>query len=36
MYNDKFTEAMVGLRMLGEAKEPTQDYRVGRVVRAKQ
>jgi len=36
MYNDKFAEAMVGLRMLGEAKEPTQDYRVGRVVRAKQ
>lgn len=36
MYNEKFAEAMVGLRMLGEAKETTQDYRVGRVIRAKQ
>jgi len=36
MYNSKFAEAMTGLRMLGEAKETTQDYRVGRVIRVKQ
>ena len=36
LYNQRFNEAIVGLKMLGEAKETTQEYRVGRVVRPKQ
>lgn len=36
MYNGRFTEAMTALKMLGEAKETTQEYRVGRVIRQKQ
>ena len=36
LYNEKFAEAISALKMLGEAKETTQDYRVGRVIRAKQ
>tara|TARA_R110000796_G_scaffold98493_3_gene205980 strand:- start:2542 stop:3189 length:648 start_codon:yes stop_codon:yes gene_type:complete len=36
MYDTKFNEAMTALKMLGEAKETTQEYRVGRVVRQKQ
>tara|TARA_R110000822_G_scaffold63231_2_gene155472 strand:+ start:211 stop:858 length:648 start_codon:yes stop_codon:yes gene_type:complete len=36
MYDSKFNEAMTALKMLGEAKETTQEYRVGRVVRQKQ
>ena len=35
-YNMRFTESMTGLKMLGEAKETTQEYRVGKVIRAKQ
>ena len=35
-YNQRFNEAVIGLKMLGEAKETTQEYRVGRVVRPKQ
>ena len=34
-YNQRFTEALTGLKMLGEAKETTQDYRVGKVIRNK-
>lgn len=34
-YNQRFTESLTGLKMLGEAKETTQDYRVGRVIRNK-
>jgi hypothetical protein len=36
MYDMKFTEAMTALKMLGEAKDTTQEYRVGKVVRQKQ
>ena len=36
MYNERFNEAVTGLKMLGEAKETTQNYRVGQVVRGKQ
>jgi hypothetical protein len=36
LYNQRFNEAIVGLKMLGEAKETTQEYRVGKVVRPKQ
>ena len=34
-YNQRFEEAMIGLKMLGEAKETTQEYRVGKVIRTK-
>jgi len=34
-YNQRFGEAMIGLKMLGEAKETTQEYRVGKVIRPK-
>jgi hypothetical protein len=34
-YNQRFTESLTGLKMLGEAKETTQDYRVGKVIRNK-
>ena len=35
-YNQRFNESVIGLKMLGEAKETTQEYRVGRVMRPKQ
>tara|TARA_R110000796_G_C14552876_1_gene434053 strand:+ start:1115 stop:1762 length:648 start_codon:yes stop_codon:yes gene_type:complete len=35
-YNQRFNESMIGLKMLGEAKQTTQEYRVGKVVRPKQ
>jgi len=35
-YNQRFQEALMGLKMLGEAKETTQEYRVGKVIRPKQ
>ena len=36
MYNQRFQEAIAGIKMLGEAKEVTDEYRTGKVVRAKQ
>tara|TARA_R110000803_G_scaffold180134_2_gene242531 strand:+ start:696 stop:1361 length:666 start_codon:yes stop_codon:yes gene_type:complete len=36
MYNQRFQEAIMGVKMLGEAKEVTDEYRTGKVVRAKQ
>jgi hypothetical protein len=36
MYNSRFQESLVGIKMLGEAKETTDEYRTGKVVRAKQ
>ena len=36
MYNQKLQESLVGLKMLGEAKETTDEYRIGKVVREKQ
>ena len=36
MYNQKFQEALVGVKMLGEAKDTTDEYRTGKVIRAKQ
>lgn len=36
MYNQRFQESLMGLKMFGEAKEVTQDYRVGQVFRQKQ
>jgi len=35
-YNQRFVEAAGSLKLLGEAKEPTQEYTAGRVVRPKQ
>ena len=35
-YDKRFQEAVMGLKMLGEAKETTQEYRVGKVIRDKQ
>ena len=36
MYNARFQESIVGIKMLGEAKETTDEYRTGKVIRAKQ
>lgn len=36
MYNQRFQEALVGIKMLGEAKETTDEYRTGKVIRQKQ
>ena len=36
MYNSRFQEAMIGVKMLGEAKEVTDEYRTGKIIRAKQ
>ena len=36
MYNQRFQEALMGVKMLGEAKETTDEYRTGKVIRAKQ
>ena len=36
MYNQRFEQSLLGLKNFGEAKEVTQDYRVGQVIRAKQ
>jgi hypothetical protein len=36
VYDKRFQESLIGLKMLGEAKETTDEYRTGRVIRAKQ
>ena len=36
MYNARFQESIIGIKMLGEAKETTDEYRTGKVIRAKQ
>ncbi len=36
MYAQRFQEAIIGIKMLGEAKETTDEYRTGKVIRAKQ
>ena len=36
MYAQRFQEAIVGIKMLGEAKETTDEYRTGKVIREKQ
>ena len=35
MYNKRFEESLIGIKMLGEAKETTDEYRTGKVIRAK-
>jgi hypothetical protein len=36
MYEKRFEEAISGMKMLGEAKEVTDEYRTGQVIRPKQ
>jgi hypothetical protein len=36
MYDKRFQESLVVIKMLGEAKETTDEYRTGKVIRAKQ
>ena len=36
MYTSRFQEALIGIKMFGEAKETTDEYRTGKVIRAKQ
>lgn len=36
MYNTRFQESLVSLKMFGESKENTDQYRTGQVIRAKQ
>ena len=36
LYEKRFGEALVGMKMFGEAKEVTDEYRVGKIIRAKQ
>jgi hypothetical protein len=36
MYNQRFQESLAGLKLLGEAKETTDEYRTGKVIRMKQ
>jgi putative alpha-1,2-mannosidase len=35
-YEKRFSEAMVGIKMLGESKEVTDQYRTGMIMRPKQ
>ena len=35
-YEKRFVEAISGMKMLGEAKEVTDEYRTGKVVRPKE
>ena len=36
MYNQKFQESLMGIKLLGEAKEVTDEYRTGKIIRQKQ
>ena len=36
MYNSRFQEALIGVKMLGEARQTTDEYRTGKVIRQKQ
>ena len=36
LYNQRFEQSLLGLKNFGEAKEVTQDYRVGQIIRPKQ
>ena len=36
LYEKRFTEAVSGLKVLGEAKEVTDEYRTGKLIRPKQ
>ena len=36
MYNQRFQESLIGIKMLGESKEVTDEYRTGKIIRPKQ
>ena len=36
MYNSRFQEALIGVKMLGEARQTTDQDRTGQVIRQKQ
>ena len=36
VYDKRFQESLAGVKMLGEAKDTTDEYRTGKVIRAKQ
>ena len=36
LYEKRFTEAVMGMKMLGESKEVTDEYRTGKLIRPKQ
>ena len=36
VYEKRFTEALAGMKMLGESKEVTDEYRTGPLIRPKQ
>jgi hypothetical protein len=36
MYNQKFQESLAGVKLLGEAKEVSDEYRTGKIIRQKQ
>jgi hypothetical protein len=36
MYTMRFQESILGIKLLGEAKETTDEYRTGKVIRAKE
>ena len=36
MYEKRFTEAISGMKMFGESKEVTDEYRTGMLIRPKQ
>jgi len=36
LYEKRFGEALMGMKMFGEAKEVTDEYRVGKIIKAKQ
>jgi hypothetical protein len=36
VYNQRFQESLMGIKMLGEAKETTDEYRTGKIIRQKQ
>jgi hypothetical protein len=36
LYDKRFQESMLGLKVLGEAKQTTEEYRVGKIMRPKQ
>ena len=35
LYEKRFVEAIMGLKLLGESKEVTDEYRTGQIIRSK-
>jgi hypothetical protein len=36
LYEKRFSESIMGLKMFGESKEVTDEYRTGKIIRPKQ